>query len=89
VVLRFGSNGITHQPSDTAPVPPSDQNRSTSKRRAALERQEPSKLPTSEETAESPRLSAIKRQFVNRIDRESVRSVVGRAGASARGLKES
>ncbi len=80
VGVEVWPNGVPHQPSDTAKCCRWIRTVQHSKRCAALERQEPSKLPTSEETPASPRLTAIKRQFVNRIDRQSVRPVVGRAG---------
>src|SRR5258708_16233678 len=80
VGVEVWSNWIPDRPSDTAKCCRWIRTVQHSKRCAALERQEPSKLPTSEETPESPRLTAIKWQFVNRIDRQSVRPVVGRAG---------
>jgi len=81
LVLRFGRIASPHQPSDTAKRCRWIRTVQHSNGVPTLQREEPSNLPTSEEAAESARLMAIKRQFVNRIDREAVRPVVGRTGA--------
>src|SRR5713226_9648411 len=80
VRVEIGSNGISHQGVDAAECCRRSRTVQRPEGRAALQGEDSTDLPAAQETAEGARLAAIQRQFVNGVDRESVRSIIGRAG---------
>src|SRR5215470_2013031 len=80
VRVEIGSNRISHQRVDTTKRCRWIRTVQRPERGAALQREESTELPASQQAAEGTRLASTKRQFVNSIHRESVRPVVGGAG---------
>src|SRR5262249_13871029 len=81
VRIEVGSNWISHQRVDAAECRRRIRTVQRPERGTALECDECSDLPASEQAAECTRLSAIERQFVNGVCRESLWSIISGARA--------